>query len=123
MLPPCLGRHPVQSPPLGRNHPPVEVDALSKRASSLHRCSAHRRTTWSAPDLSDWKRERISEQLAIALTDAGGPSFTVSFGLACSQPDGLLPEAIAVADGALREAKSLGRNCIVVADRREMPAA
>jgi diguanylate cyclase (GGDEF)-like protein len=67
--------------------------------------------------------ERISEQLAIALTDAGGPSFTVSFGLACSQPDQLLPEAIAVADGALLEAKSLGRNRIVVAARSSLPAA
>ena len=67
--------------------------------------------------------ERISEQLAIALTDAGGPSFTVSFGLACSEPDQALPEAIAVADGALLEAKSLGRNCIVVAARNALPAA
>jgi diguanylate cyclase (GGDEF)-like protein len=67
--------------------------------------------------------ERISEQLAIALTDAGGPSFTVSFGLAHYQTDQELRDAIAVADGALLEAKSLGRNCIVVADRSALPAA
>ncbi len=67
--------------------------------------------------------ERINEQLEIALTDAGSPSFTVSFGLARSQPDQDFHEAIAVADGALLEAKSLGRNCIVVAARSELPAA
>jgi diguanylate cyclase (GGDEF)-like protein len=67
--------------------------------------------------------ERISEQLTIALTDAGGPSFTVSFGLAHYQTDQELRDAIAVADGALLEAKSLGRNCIVVADRSALPAA
>jgi diguanylate cyclase (GGDEF)-like protein len=61
--------------------------------------------------------ERISEQLAIALAEAGSPSFTVSFGLACSQPDQEFHDAIAGADGALLEAKSLGRNCIVVATR------
>ncbi|HEY5320076.1 MAG TPA: hypothetical protein VIJ76_04280, partial [Galbitalea sp.] len=59
----------------------------------------------------------------IALTDAGGPSFTVSFGLAGSEPDQQLHDAIAVADGALLEAKSLGRDCIVVAARSALPAA
>ena len=67
--------------------------------------------------------ERISEELAMALTEAGGPSFTVSFGLASSQPDQELHDAIAIADGALLEAKSLGRNCIVVAPRGQLPAA
>jgi diguanylate cyclase (GGDEF)-like protein len=66
--------------------------------------------------------ERISEHLAIALAEAGSPSFTVSFGLACSQPDQDFHNAIAVADGALLEAKSLGRNCIVVATRGESAA-
>jgi diguanylate cyclase (GGDEF)-like protein len=61
--------------------------------------------------------ERISERLAIALTDGEGPSFTVSFGVACSQPDQEFHDVIAMADGALLEAKSLGRNCVVVATR------
>jgi diguanylate cyclase (GGDEF)-like protein len=59
--------------------------------------------------------ERIRVQLAATISKAGGPSFTVSFGLAEARPGETFSTVIAVADAALLEAKDRGRNRVVVA--------
>jgi diguanylate cyclase (GGDEF)-like protein len=59
--------------------------------------------------------ERIRERLALNLIEAGLPSFTVSFGLARSQTVQRLDGMVSTADAALLQAKSLGRNRVVVA--------
>ena len=62
--------------------------------------------------------ERIREQLAVTLVEAGSPLFTVSFGLACSETGQRFESMVSIADAALLEAKALGRNRVVVAGRK-----
>ena len=59
--------------------------------------------------------ERIREQLAVTLIQTGSPSFTVSFGLASGRGGDPFERVVSIADGALLEAKALGRNRVVVA--------
>jgi diguanylate cyclase (GGDEF)-like protein len=60
--------------------------------------------------------ERVRENLALALSAGHSPSFTVTFGLASSAYASDFDEILAIADGALLEAKSAGRNRVVLAD-------
>jgi diguanylate cyclase (GGDEF)-like protein len=60
--------------------------------------------------------ERVRENLALALSTGHSPSFTVTFGLASSAYASDFDEILAIADGALLEAKSAGRNRVVLAD-------
>jgi diguanylate cyclase (GGDEF)-like protein len=59
--------------------------------------------------------ERVRERLALALTSAHVPAFTVSFGLASSGDAETFEDTVAVADQALLAAKAAGRNRVVVA--------
>jgi diguanylate cyclase (GGDEF)-like protein len=68
-------------------------------------------TTRSAPVL-----HRLQEQLAEALADAQLPSFTVSLGLVDSSSGHDLNELIQLADHALMQAKSEGRDRMVIWD-------
>jgi PleD family two-component response regulator len=63
--------------------------------------------------------ERIREQLAVTIIEAGCPSFTVSFGFACAHFGQRFETMVASADAALLEAKARGRNRVVVADERD----
>ncbi len=58
--------------------------------------------------------DEVRERLAAALTVAGLPRFTVSFGVVDATPQEALPALIARADAALFEAKRTGRDRIVV---------
>ena len=60
--------------------------------------------------------ERVRENLALALSAGHVPSFTVTFGLASSAYASDFDEILAIADGALLDAKSAGRNRVVLAD-------
>ena len=64
--------------------------------------------------------ERIRENLALTLTGGRVPLFTVSFGLTASRSSDTFEETVARADHALLDAKTAGRNRVVVA---EQPAA
>jgi diguanylate cyclase (GGDEF)-like protein len=63
--------------------------------------------------------ERIREQLAVTIIEAGCPSFTVSFGLACAHSGQRFETMVSSADAALLEAKARGRNRVVVAHERD----
>jgi len=59
--------------------------------------------------------ERLRERLALTLTTGRVPAFTVSFGLASSRDADTFDEVVAVADQALLNAKTEGRNRTVLA--------
>jgi diguanylate cyclase (GGDEF)-like protein len=59
--------------------------------------------------------DRVRDQLAGALAEAGGPTFTVSFGVAFSQDGQAFEAMLRAADGALLQAKAQGRDRVVVA--------
>jgi diguanylate cyclase (GGDEF)-like protein len=61
--------------------------------------------------------ERVRERLAITLTSGRVPGFTVSFGLATSADAANFDEIVAIADRALLQAKSAGRNRVLVATK------
>jgi diguanylate cyclase len=60
--------------------------------------------------------ERVRENLAIALSAGHVPSFTVTFGVASSAYASEFDEIVAIADEALLDAKSAGRNRVALAD-------
>ena len=60
--------------------------------------------------------ERIRDRLASSFEGGAVATFTVSFGLAVSDPTLTFGEVIDVADGALLAAKASGRNRVVVAN-------
>jgi diguanylate cyclase (GGDEF)-like protein len=60
--------------------------------------------------------ERIRESLALALNGGQVPPFTVTFGLASSAHGHDFDDIVAIADHALLEGKSAGRNRVVLAD-------
>jgi GGDEF domain-containing protein len=62
--------------------------------------------------------ERVRESLALALRAGRVPPFTVTFGVASSAHAAAFDEIVAIADQAQLEAKSAGRNCVVVAGRQ-----
>ena len=59
--------------------------------------------------------DRVRERLALALTTGRVAAFTVSFGLAGSGDADTFENVVAVADGALLQAKAAGRNRVVTA--------
>ncbi len=59
--------------------------------------------------------ERVRENLALTLTHAGVPAFTVSFGVATSDDGTTFDEIAARADEALLAAKASGRNRVLIA--------
>lgn len=63
--------------------------------------------------------ERVRERLALALSTGHVPQFTVTFGLASTEYATDFDEIVGIADRALLDAKSAGRNRVVVA---EVPA-
>ncbi|HEY5015055.1 MAG TPA: GGDEF domain-containing protein [Acidimicrobiia bacterium] len=72
--------------------------------------------------------ERVRESLALALSAGRVPPFTVTFGVASSVYAEDFEEIVAIADGALLDAKAAGRNRVTVATldpdggRRAAPA-
>jgi diguanylate cyclase (GGDEF)-like protein len=60
--------------------------------------------------------ERVRESLALALSAGRVPPFTVTFGVASTAYAADFGEIVAIADGALLDAKSAGRNRVSVAD-------
>lgn len=66
---------------------------------------------------------RLQERLAEALADAQLPPFTVSLGLVDSSFDDHLSELVRLADHALMQAKSDGRDRIVIWDPAPRPGA
>ena len=60
--------------------------------------------------------ERVRESLALALSEAHVPPFTVSFGVASTAYAAEFEDIVAIADGALLDAKAAGRNRVLVAD-------
>ena len=60
--------------------------------------------------------ERFRERLTLALTAGRVPSFTVTFGVASTAYATEYDEIVAIADRALLDAKSAGRNRVVAAD-------
>jgi len=60
--------------------------------------------------------ERVRESLALALSEAHVPRFTVSFGVASTAYAAEFDDIVAIADGALLDAKAAGRNRVLVAD-------
>ena len=65
--------------------------------------------------------ERVRENLALTLTHASVPAFTVSFGLATTEDGTTFDEIAARADEALLAAKIAGRNRVLVAGQRVEP--
>jgi diguanylate cyclase (GGDEF)-like protein len=65
--------------------------------------------------------ERVRQQLAAAEHSVGGPTFTVSFGLASSVGYATFSETLEAADAALLVAKASGRDRIQLADGPEFP--
>ena len=65
--------------------------------------------------------DRVRDKLADELRTAGGPTFTVSFGLAPGDAGRQLDSLVSAADAALLQAKSLGRDRIVLADSGRPP--
>ncbi len=65
--------------------------------------------------------ERVRENLALTLTHASVPAFTVSFGLATTEDGTTFDEIAARADEALLAAKVAGRNRVLVAGTRVEP--
>ena len=55
--------------------------------------------------------ERLAHSLALAITRAGVPTFTASFGVSHSNVHADFDEVVARADQALFQAKAAGRNC------------
>lgn len=60
--------------------------------------------------------ERVRENLALALSAGRVPPFTVTFGVASSGYAEEFDEIVAIADGALLDGKSAGRNRVLVAE-------
>ena len=60
--------------------------------------------------------ERLREELAIACSGGGTPSFTASFGVADLRHGSTLDEILQQADDALLKAKREGKNRVLVAD-------
>jgi diguanylate cyclase (GGDEF)-like protein len=63
--------------------------------------------------------ERVRERLAERIVVADLPPFTISFGLASSDPAESFDDVVALADAALLRAKAGGRDQIVIADGSE----
>ena len=61
--------------------------------------------------------ERVRESLALSLTAGRVPPFTVTFGVASSTQAAEFDEVVAIADRALLDAKSAGRNRVAVAEQ------
>jgi diguanylate cyclase (GGDEF)-like protein len=60
--------------------------------------------------------ERVRESLALTLSSGLTPPFTVTFGVASSAYAAEFDTIVAIADGALLDAKSAGRNRVLIAD-------
>ena len=60
--------------------------------------------------------ERVRESLALTLSSGRTPPFTVTFGVASSAYAAEFDTIVAIADGALLDAKSAGRNRVLIAD-------
>lgn len=67
--------------------------------------------------------DRIRERLALAQVSASGPRFTVSFGIAPSRPELTFGATLEIADAALLDAKTKGRDRVVVAGAEEKSVA
>ena len=67
--------------------------------------------------------DEVRERLDAAITVAGLPQFTVSFGLVQAEPDEQLPAVLSRADAALFQAKTGGRNKVIVHDDAGHPTA
>ena len=65
--------------------------------------------------------ERIRSQLARVLGQASIPPFTVSVRLAAADPGEAFSEVVGRADATMRQAKSLGRDSVGVADEPPIP--
>jgi diguanylate cyclase (GGDEF)-like protein len=72
-----------------------------------------------ATDVATIVLERVRESLALALSAGRVPPFTVTFGVASSTYAASFDEIVAIADRALLDAKSAGRNRVAIA---ELPA-
>jgi diguanylate cyclase (GGDEF)-like protein len=66
--------------------------------------------------------DRIRERLALALVSGPVPRFTVSFGVAGSRPHQTFSETLDSADAALLEAKTAGRDRVLVAGASGPPS-
>lgn len=66
--------------------------------------------------------QRVRQQIAVRLDAGHLPIFTASFGVASSDQADDFVEVVALADGALLQAKANGRDQIVLAGERVVPA-
>ncbi len=65
--------------------------------------------------------ERVRESLALTLSAGRVPPFTVTFGVASSRYAEEFDAVVAIADHALLDAKTAGRNRVTVADISARP--
>jgi diguanylate cyclase (GGDEF)-like protein len=63
--------------------------------------------------------QRIRARLAEVVAESGSPSFTVTFGLAPARAGQGFEEMVRIADAALLEAKTLGRDRVVIGGARQ----
>ncbi len=76
-----------------------------------------------AVDVAVGVLERIRERLALALSGGHVPAFTVSFGIASTEYTTNFENVLRIADQALLDAKTAGRNRVVIADPAASVAA
>jgi PleD family two-component response regulator len=69
----------------------------------------------SGGDVAVGVLERVRERLALALASGTVPSFTATFGVAPSACAADFEGLVAIADGALQDARAAGNNRVVVA--------
>jgi PleD family two-component response regulator len=66
--------------------------------------------------------QRVRQQIAVRLETGHLPAFTASFGVASSDQAEDFADVVALADTALLQAKANGRDQIVLAGDRVVPA-